>query len=380
MNGTGPPTPATDVLVVGAGIVGAACAHAFARAGASVRVIERAAIGGGATAAGMGHLLVLDEPDAEFALTQRSCALWRELAPRLPPRAEYAVTGTLWVATDADELEAARAKHARLTRLGIDAELLDAASLHLAEPQLREGLAGGLRVPSDAVVYPPVVARWLLQDAGIEGDRLVLGRSVMRIEPGRVTLDDGATFAASAIVNATGIDAGALCAGLSLRARKGHLVITDRYPGLLRHEVVELGYIKNAHGTAQESVACNVQPRATGQWLVGSSRQFDVVDPAVEPRMLARVVARAIEFLPCLARMTALRAWTGVRAVSADGLPIIGAHPTQAGVWLATGHEGLGITTALATAELLVDLVQRREPRVPAAAFDPARCVAVGAS
>ncbi|MBK6941727.1 MAG: FAD-binding oxidoreductase [Planctomycetes bacterium] len=380
MNGDGTSSRATDVLVVGAGIVGVACAAAFAARGATVRVIERGPIGGGATAAGMGHLMVLDDAPAEFALTRRSCELWTELAPDLPPRAEYSVAGTLWVATDSAEFDVARAKFVRLREVGIDADLLDESALREVEPALRPGLLGGLRLPTEAIVYPPVVARWLLDRAGILGRPSMLFARVARIEPGRVTLDDGTVLAAGIIVNAAGVDGGTLTPGIVLRARKGHLMITDRYPGQLRHEVVELGYIKNAHGAALESVACNVQPRATGQWLVGSSRQFDVVDPRAEPRMLARVAARAIEFLPCLAHMNVVRAWTGLRAVSVDGLPIIGEHPTQRGVWLALGHEGLGITTALATAELLVDLVERREPRVPAAAFDPARCVVARAS
>lgn len=380
MSASGAPDHATDVVVVGAGIVGTACAAAFAAAGASVRVIDRGPIGGGATAAGMGHLMVLDDAPAEFALTRRSCALWTELAPELPPRAEYSVPGTLWVATDAAEFDVARAKFARLKEVGIDAELLDGIALLDVEPALRPGLVGGLRLPTEAVVYPPVVARWLLDRAGILGGPSLVPARVARIEPGRVTLEDGSTLAAGIIVNAAGVNGGTLTPEITLRARKGHLMITDRYPGQLRHEVVELGYIKNAHSAALESVACNVQPRATGQWLVGSSRQFDVVDPGVEPRMLARIAARAVEFLPRLAHMNVVRAWTGLRAVSVDGLPIIGEHPTQRGVWLALGHEGLGVTTALATAELLVDLVERREPRVPAAAFDPARCVVARAS
>jgi glycine/D-amino acid oxidase-like deaminating enzyme len=87
--------------------------------------------------------------------------------------------------------------------------------------------------------------------------------------------------------------------------------------------------------------------------LIGSSRQFDTTDPAVEAPMLARMLARALDYMPALAGLNAVRTWTGFRAATPDGLPIIGRHPRQPGLWLAVGHEGLGVTTAPATARLL---------------------------
>src|SRR5205085_10849851 len=109
-----------------------------------------------------------------------------------------------------------------------------------------------------------------------------------------------------------------LTPGLPIRPRKGHLAITDRYPGLVSHQILELGYLKSAHGSQQDSVAFNVQPRATGQLLVGSSRQFDVESPEVDRGILARMLRRAIEYMPALAGVSVLRAWTGLRAATPD--------------------------------------------------------------
>ena len=364
---------ASDVIVIGAGIVGAACAMGLAREGLTVTVVDPGPVGGGATAAGMGHIVVIDEPSGEFALTLYSRKLWDGLAPELPARAERVVTGTLWVATDQEEMDAAAAKCARLRGAGVEAELLDPRQTAEAEPELRPGLAGSLRVAQDGVVYPPPVAAWMLERAGVRGDRLRLGRRAVRAESGAVTLDDGTRLAAGVVVNAAGLAAREVTPGLPLRARKGHLVITDRYPGVCRHQIVELGYIKNAHGGAKVSVSYNVQPRPSGQLLVGSSRQFDEEGLEVEARMLARVVARAAEFMPRLAGLKAIRAWTGHRAATPDGLPVIGEHPVMKGVWIAAGHEGLGITTSLGTAAVLADLVMGRAPAIDAAPYAPAR-------
>ena len=155
------------------------------------------------------------------------------------------------------------------------------------------------------------------------------------------------------VLLAAGIHATQFCPELPIRPKKGHLAITDRGSAAVRHQLVELGYVKNAHQTEGTSVAFNLQPRSTGQWLLGSSRQFDTLDPAIDNAVLARMLRRAIEYVPSLAERNAIRTWTGFRAATPDGLPIIGRHPKHEHLWLAVGHEGLGVTTAPATASLI---------------------------
>ena len=111
-------------------------------------------------------------------------------------------------------------------------------------------------------------------------------------------LADGTRLAAGAVVNAAGTAAARLTPGVPIRPRKGHLAITDRYPGFLRHELIELAYIKAAAGAATESVALNVQPRPTGQLLIGSSRQYDIESDEVEPSILARMLAAPSSSFP----------------------------------------------------------------------------------
>ncbi|MEC5163926.1 MULTISPECIES: NAD(P)/FAD-dependent oxidoreductase [unclassified Janthinobacterium] len=365
-------TVGADVLVIGAGIVGAACADELAARGLRVLVIESGTVGGGATAAGMGHLVAMDDNPAELALTRYSLELWRRFVADAPRRHEYSQCGTIWVAADDEELAAARAKQTLLGDAGVACELLDAAALAACEPRLRPGLAGGLRVGGDAVVYPPKSAQILLDRACARGAGLLRER-VRGLTQHGVTLDNGARIDAGMVVVANGVGAAALLPELPLRPKKGHLMITDRYPGFVRHQLVELGYIKSAHAASGESVAFNVQPRPTGQLLIGSSRQFDNDDRDVDPRLLRRMLARAADYLPGLAQLHALRCWTGLRAASADGLPLIGPHPARRNVWLATGHEGLGITTSLATAQLLAAQLCGSAAPIAAAPYLPAR-------
>ena len=228
-------------------------------------------------------------------------------------------------------------------------------------------------MPDDAVIYPPCAARYLLELARQRGAVLRIGEAAASLSGQGIQLRDGTLLSAGITVNATGAWAPELTPGIEVRKRKGHLAITDRYPGWVRHQLVELGYLKSAHSTTEDSVAFNVQPRKTGQLLIGSSRQFGAEHSAIDNHMLKRMLRRAVEYMPGLAELSAIRSWTGFRAATPDKLPLIGPCPGDARLYLATGHEGLGITTSLATGKLVVDQVLGRTPAISVEAYLPGR-------
>ncbi|WP_206956466.1 NAD(P)/FAD-dependent oxidoreductase [Trinickia acidisoli] len=360
-----------DAVVIGAGIVGAACAAELAAQGMTVEVLDTAGIGGGATAAGMGHIVVMNDSPAELALSRYSRELWLALAPSLRSADAFSRCGTLWVAADAEEWAAACALRHALAGANVDAELLDAATLRECEPALAVPMAGALLVPDDAIVYAPRTAQWLLEHSlGARNIRVRSGCEVTKLASGEARLANGEVVHGGLIVVANGLFAQRLVPWLPIVPKKGHLLITDRYPDYLHHQVLELGYIKSAHQTQGASVAFNAQPRPTGQVLLGSSRQFDTIDPAVEWPVLARMIERAARYLPAFSSLNAIRAWTGFRAATPDGLPIIGpAGDALPGVWVAAGHEGLGVTTSLATAKLLAAQIAGTRAAIDAAPY-----------
>jgi glycine/D-amino acid oxidase-like deaminating enzyme len=362
-----------EAIVVGAGIVGAACADELARRGLQVVVVDRDMVGGGATAAGMGHIVVMDDSEAQFALTRYSQQLWQELKPELPEDVEYEQCGTIWVAADEEEMAEVSRKHECYGKQGVPTEVLEPQRLKHLEPNLRDGMAGGLLVPEDGVLYPPCAARFLIERALGHGAKLRLGASVLQIGQGRVQLTDSLEITAEIIVNAAGTSAPELTPGIEVKQRKGHLLITDRYPGFLRHQLVELGYLKSAHAVSSDSVAFNVQPRRTGQILIGSSRQYGAQDNDVDQGILARMLQRAQQYMPALGPMSAVRTWTGFRAATPDKLPLIGPWPADRSLFLATGHEGLGITTSLGTARILADQITGEKPEILVQPYLPSR-------
>jgi glycine/D-amino acid oxidase-like deaminating enzyme len=365
------PSGTFDVAIAGGGIVGSACALALTHRGLSVALVEREALGSGATAAGMGHVVVMDDSDAQFALTRYSQQLWHKLA--LPPAAEYRQTGTLWIAIDAEEMDGAARKQAWYAERDLPSQLLTREQVADLEPHLTPNIAGGLLIPNDGVVYPPVVALELAREAQRLGATVQVGQGVAAIGNGSLTLEDGSTIRATRVVNALGAEASTVSPHLPVRKRKGHLVITDRYPDYVRHQLVELGYLKSAHSTGTDSVAFNVQPRPTGQLLIGSSRQYGAEHSAVDQEILTAMLRRTAMYLPGVSQLQAIRVWTGFRAATPDKLPLIGPDYTDPTLWLATGHEGLGITTSLGTAELLACLMTGQPTPIPFQSYLPAR-------
>jgi glycine/D-amino acid oxidase-like deaminating enzyme len=116
-----------------------------------------------------------------------------------------------------------------------------------------------------------------------------------------------------------------------------------------------------------------VQPRATGQVLIGSSRQFGRDDRETNAPILSKMLVRAIEYMPDLADLAVIRTWTGFRPATSDALPLVGPHTQLERVYLATGHEGLGITTSLGTGRLLADQILGRPPAIPVEPYLPSR-------
>jgi glycine/D-amino acid oxidase-like deaminating enzyme len=370
------PESTYDVVVVGAGIVGAACAYFLMKEGLRVAVLERGAVGGGATAAAMGHLVAMNDSPAQLALTKLSLQLWKELEEQLPASAEYQQIGTLWIASDDEEMAEVRRKYEVYRSVGLACEVLDSAALGEAEPKLRRPLAGALRVSGDGVIYPQEAAQFLLRGLAERG-ALFTDCNVVSVEGSAVLLGDRTRISAGHIVNATGCAAPELTPGTVIRKRKGHLILTDRYPGFLRHQVVELGYLKSAHSVSADSVAFNLQPRTAGQILIGSSRQYENEDPAVDHSIVRRMMERACEYMPEVANLSAMRIWTGFRAATPDKLPLIGPSPESPRVLLATGHEGLGITASMATGRLITDMILQQESPIPREPYLPSRMTRV---
>ncbi|WP_341502572.1 FAD-binding oxidoreductase [Gallaecimonas sp. GXIMD4217] len=361
-----------DLAVVGAGMVGVQCALALQQAGLSTVLLDQAQLATGTSSRGMGHLVIMDDDPQTLALTRLGVRLWRQQSRWLGERAAYRRAGTLWLAADDEQMASAQARQALLHEQGINCEALGRDGLRHLEPCLSPRLAGALRVRDDAILYQPGAAAALLAAFLDQGGHYRPNSQVQRLEEGALVLAGGEVVEAGRILLCAGLDSRRLLPELPLLGRKGHLAITSRQVPAIRHQLVELGYHDStqADGTA---VAFNLQPRETGQWLIGSSRQFDGEDQQLAMDVLTAMLDKAARFVPCLARQRLLRCWTGLRPTTPDNKPLLGPWPAIPNLWVATGHEGLGITTAPATARLLAQAITGQEPELDLAPYAPDR-------
>ena len=366
-----------DVIIIGGGIVGCSCAKHIAERGHDVMLLESAMIGGGTTAAGMGHIVVLDDSEAQFQFCKYSRSLWSELAENIGEQIEWNKCGTLWVAADDEEMQAVHTRYEYYNSRGVAVEILDENELMQAEPNLRKGFRGGLRVPDDAVLYPPGAAKWFADKAVESGCTIKEYTEVVSVDDdGSVFLKDGSSVNAKVVIIAAGYRSSELVREVPILKRKGHLVVTDRYPDLINHQIIELGYLKSAHSISKESVAFNVHPCANGKVLIGSSRQFEDDSKEVDFNILAKMLDRSFEYMPKLKDISAIRSWAGFRPATPDKMPYIGPFPGSEAIWLATGHEGYGITTSIATGRIISEMLDNVESEISIEPFLPDRLMA----
>ena len=143
---------------------------------------------------------------------------------------------------------------------------------------------------------------------------------------------------------------------------------------MIRHHLVEAGYQKGAHDVAGEAVACAILPRQTDQLCLGSSRRPGTAGK-VDPQMMQKVIDRCDRFVPGIRSLPILRSWTGARAATVDGKPLIGPVPGWNQTWLVGGFEGLGITQAPAAAELVAQRIYAEKCTLDPHPWDPGRAM-----
>jgi glycine/D-amino acid oxidase-like deaminating enzyme len=384
--------PRADVVVIGGGIVGAACAYYLCAAGLDVHLVERHFPASGTSRACDGLILLWDKSGAELELGRASAALWAELAETLELDFEYARAGTILLAENEEGMVAAREKVGAMAAAGVRAEALDGPGLRRLEPGLAPDLAGGAFFPDDAQVDPRRATLALLAAARRQGLTLHTHAEVVAIRRegngrGRISrlITRTGEIATETVVCAAGVWSNqvARLVGVEtpIRPRKGHILVTAKAPGLIRHPMLEGGYAATIQSASEGlEVAFVAEMTASGTLLLGSSRQFVGYDRAVSPPVMRAVADRAARFLPGLARngINVIRSYAGLRPWSPDHLPLIGPVEAVPGFYLAAGHEGAGIGLAQVTGRLIADWITGVELPSFASEVGPDRFKLVG--
>ncbi len=374
------PVESVDAVVIGAGIVGAACAFDLAAAGLSVAVVDRGPVAAGTTGAGEGNILVSDkEPGPELSLALRSRELWLALGDTLGSQIELERKGGVVVTTDAETQDALVSFAAGQSAAGVEAVVVDSGAARELEPELTAEVAGAVHYPQDLQVQPMLAAAHLLRASGA---RRFLGDAVVGVatSAGRVTAvrTNTATIACRYVVNAAGTWGGEVSALLGapvpVLPRRGFVLVTEPLPVTVRHKVYSAEYVANvASSDAGLQTSSVIEGTDSGTILIGASRERVGFDRSLNLDAVRTLAASAARLFPVLADVNLLRVYRGFRPYAPDHLPIIGADPRVDGVLHACGHEGAGVGLAPATAELVTAAVTGAATTVDATPFLPSR-------
>jgi glycine/D-amino acid oxidase-like deaminating enzyme len=367
---------AREVVVVGAGIVGAAVARELAVRGVDVLLLDAGDVSGGTTGLGEGNVLCADkDPGPELDL----CVAGRPLFDELGDEARIRRKGALIVHPEAATWAAEPERLARLRDAGLEAQRVAADDVRELEPALTGPVHGASFFPDDLQCDPRGIARALAREVpDVRTHTRVAG-----VATTGVVLDSGERIAAGAVVLAAGPWSAALAASAGLRLpvepRKGQLVQLAG-PADVRHKVVDGSYLASVRSEAAGlEVTTVVETTWDGDVLVGSSRERRGFDTAVDDQVSDAMVDRAARLFPGLERRPRAAAWAGLRPWLPDHLPAIGPSAAVEGLWVATGHEGAGVALGPITGRLVAQAYCGEPMPVDLAPFDPDRFDAAAA-
>jgi len=411
-----------DVVVVGAGVVGLACALALLESGRSVRVIDAGRVGGGSSHGNCGtitpshapplaapgmvaHALrMMLTPDAPLYVRPRlDPVLWqwmwrfarrcnrrdweasarakftllddsrRRLAGWIGQYAldcEFSESGEDYVFRDPRMFEREQHDLHLLRELGIDVEVLDGAAYEATEPALKPGVAGAIRFSGDAALRPDRYVAELARTVVERGGTVVEHDALQSLRPADhgIELDSGTgRLSARDVVIASGAWSPRLANVIGLpwlrramQPGKGYSTTWSAPPLVPKRPLVlrERSVCVTAWGSA---------------FRLGSTMEFSGFDETLNQRRLGALERGAAEYLHHPVGTELRERWFGWRPMSCDDIPIIGRAPGHSHLWLATGHGMMGVGMSAGTGQLLADLLSERTPSVDPAPFSPSR-------
>lgn len=378
-----------DVVVIGAGMVGAACAWFCADAGLAVTVVDRGTIAGGTTSGGEGNILVSDkEPGPELDLALLSVRLWARLGERFGAGGlELQHKGGVVVARTPEAAAGLAGLAAGQRASGVDVAEVSAADLAELEPNLTREVCSGAYYPQDMQVQPMLAAAELLRHARHRGAVVRTGTEVVGVRRGRdgritgVRTSEG-DLPARWVVNAAGTWGGAVSAlaggPVPVLPRKGFVLVTEPLPVVVRHKVYTADYVANvASGDEGLETSVVVEGTQAGTVLIGASRERVGFDRTFSLPVVRKLAAQAVGIFPFLADVSLVRGYLGFRPYCPDHLPVIGEDPRVPGLVHACGHEGAGIGLSAATGHLVAQTVSGVPPDLDLTPFRPDRFVEV---
>lgn len=365
-----------DVVVIGGGIVGCSCAYYLAKEGLKVTLLDKGPVCAEASKSCQGHIFLWELPAINIKLARASKKLYEALSEELEIDIELRNTGSMSIAERPEDLPALEQTLNELRQASVECRLLDAKEFIEMEPNVARDISGGAIFPEDGQLNPLLATIGLAQAAEKCGADVRPYTEVTGIELSadgssvKAVQTTAGKISTERVVNAAGAWSSQIgeMVGVNIPVvpRKGNLMVVEHVPDSFINckIIIASGYLDSLKGENKVAVAANVQQTREGNLLLGSSREFAGFDKSVNPEVISQIAARCVRFFPALAGMHTIRSWAGLRPYSPDMLPIISDSAIE-GFYVATGHEGVGITMGPITGKLITQLITGEEPDLP---------------
>ncbi|WP_227937647.1 NAD(P)/FAD-dependent oxidoreductase [Alkalihalobacillus deserti] len=368
-----------DVIVIGAGVIGSSVAYHLAKKGLEVALIEKGGVASGTSSRCDAVALICDKkPGIDTEIGFASIQLFKQLAKEFSVDFEFASRGSLYVCETEKELEIARGYVNQQSEDGYDMRMVDRHELQQIEPYLADDLAGGIWTEVDSSMNPYKLCYAFVEEGKKLGLKVYDYHSVQDITrdiQGRVesVVTDQGTFKTKRIVNCAGVWSPKLAemvgVHIPIKPRKGMVLISERTPlKVASQKVHEFGYMLSkfedisfkrdvSELVEKHNVAFTIEPTDANNFLVGGHREFRGFDISSEVDVMRAIAERAIRFLPVLKDINCIRAYAGVRPWVEDHLPIVSEVEEVPGFFIASGHEGDGISMSPITGRMVAQLI-----------------------
>lgn len=366
-------------VIIGGGVVGTAIACYLAMDGMDVTLVERGEFAWGSSRRCDGHVVTYDTPPGAYSRFCKSAQdMFHEAAGFLPVDFEFSPEGLGLLVDDERDLETVRENYEGKKKEGVDVTLWDTDELRKHEPNIGDNILACLNFNGDCKLNPMRLCFGLAEHARSRGATMLTRTNVtgLTMEKGRIAAveTDAGSIAAENVILAAGswtpLLSDMLGITVPVRPRQGQILVTERVRGLVGKNYAEYGYLLAKDGKSrgnvtpemeQFGVAFVLEPSHAGTILLGSSRRYVGMDFHPHPSVMRAIAQRARHFFPCLSDTRLIRCYAGVRPCTPDAKPIISPTHVQ-GVYVASGHEGNGISLSLITGKIISQLVRGEKP------------------
>ncbi len=376
----------TDVIIIGAGIIGLSSGYYLSKAGRRVILLEAGGFADGASGACDDMILFQSKkPGINLELAFESLELYKSLRSELDDSLGFQNLGGMVLIESEQELQVMEEFVTQQRSYGLDVDLLSRKELLKRQPYVDDRFIASTYSPLDSQAYPFAVMHALARSGRDTGMEVYHHSPVAEIRKDGngdflVKTEGGRIYQAPVLVNAAGAWASRIGAFLGqdipIEPKRGQIIITEKVPPLGETNLWSAKYLVSKLKTGFEIESTETEKRLGlgfaftrtegDSYLIGSTREMVGYDKGTTLEGIRAIIDQAVSFLPILKDVKFIRAIAGLRPSTPDGKMILGEHEEVPSFYTSAGHEGDGISLAPITGKLLADMIcsGKSEPRL----------------